>query len=99
MIKHIVLFKLKAFETKEVKNNKLEEIKSALLGLKNKIDVLKSIEVGINTNPAEQFDIALNTTFDSMDDLDVYAKHPDHLAAGKIIREVLESRSCVDYVI
>jgi hypothetical protein len=99
MIKHIVLFKLKAFENKEVKNNKLEEIKSALLGLKNKIDVLKSIEVGINTNPEEQFDIALNTTFNSMDDLDVYAKHPDHLAAGKIIREVLESRSCVDYVI
>ena len=28
-----------------------------------------------------------------------YATHPDHVAAGKIIAEAKESRSCVDYEI
>lgn len=97
MIKHIVLFQLKPFESKETKDAKLAEIKSGLLGLKEKVSVLKSIEVGLNCNPAEQFDIALTTTFDSMEDLETYAKHPDHVAVGKIVREVLEARSCVDY--
>ncbi|MBS2097128.1 Dabb family protein [Carboxylicivirga linearis] len=97
MIKHIVLFQLKPFESKETKDAKLAEIKSGLLGLKEKVSVLKSIEVGLNTNQAEQFDIALTTTFDSMEDLETYAKHPDHVAVGKIVREVLEARSCVDY--
>lgn len=97
MIKHIVLFQLKTFNNEADRDNKLSEIKNALLDLKGKVDVLKSIEVGINSNPAEQFDIALTTTFNSMADLDIYAKHPDHLAAGKIVREVLESRACVDY--
>jgi hypothetical protein len=31
--------------------------------------------------------------------LEAYAVHPNHVAVGKIIREVLEQRSCVDYVI
>nr|WP_319400059.1 Dabb family protein [uncultured Carboxylicivirga sp.] len=94
MIKHIVLFQVKPIDNKE---SKLQEIKEGLLGLKEKVSVLKSIEVGLNCNPAEKFDIALTTTFDNMEDLETYAKHPDHLAVGKVLREVLEARSCVDY--
>nr|WP_321450414.1 Dabb family protein [uncultured Carboxylicivirga sp.] len=94
MIKHIVLFQVKPIDNKA---SKLEEIKEGLLGLKEKVSVLKSIEVGLNSNPAEKFDIALTTTFDNMEDLETYAKHPDHLAVGKVLREVLEARSCVDY--
>jgi len=97
MIKHIVLFKLKSFDNITEKTAKLNEIKEGLLALKDKISVLQAIEVGINCNSNEEFDIALDTTFKSMNDLDTYAKHPDHLAVGKIIREVLAARSCVDY--
>ncbi|MBK3517857.1 Dabb family protein [Carboxylicivirga marina] len=97
MIKHIVLFKLKSFANNEEKASKLIEIKECLLSLKDKVNELLSIEVGINSNPNENFDIALDTSFNSMEDLEKYAKHPDHLAVGKIIREVLEERSCVDY--
>ncbi len=97
MIKHIVLFKLKSFNSEDKKSAKLSEIKEGLLALESKIDALLSIEVGLNCNANETFDIALTTTFNNMDDLETYAKHPDHLAVGKIIREVLEARSCVDY--
>ncbi|MCU4177531.1 Dabb family protein [Carboxylicivirga sp. N1Y90] len=99
MIKHIVLFKLQEFENEAAKEAKQKEIKLGLEKLENIIPELKSIEVGINSNPEENFDIALSTTFNSMEDLATYAKHPDHLAVSKILRAVLESRSCVDFEI
>ncbi len=97
MIKHIVLFELKEFESEEAKTHKLEDLKTALLALADKIDVLKSIEVGLNCNPKEDYDLALTTTFASMEDLRSYAIHPDHVKVGASIREVAESRACVDY--
>lgn len=99
MIKHIVMFKLQEFENNSEKHSKQQEIKLGLERLIKSIPELLSIEVGLNSNPNEQFDIVLTTTFNSMECLDIYAKHPDHLAVSKIIREVLESRSCVDYTI
>ncbi len=64
-----------------------------------KIDVIRKIEVGLNMNPGESQHIALYSEFDNLDDVKFYATHPDHVAAGKIIAEAKESRSCVDYEI
>ncbi len=98
MIKHVVLFKFKTFESEEERINQTDEIKSALLNLKKKLDFLRHIEVGINTNPAESFDMALITEFDSMEDLQCYATHPDHVAVAKIIGQIKENRACVDFI-
>lgn len=97
MVKHIVLFKFKPFETAVQKAAKMEQIKTALYSLRDKLPFLKSIEVGINENPSEQFDLALTTTFESMADLEKYAVHPDHLAVARLIGEVKLDRACVDY--
>ncbi|MGL5620586.1 MAG: Dabb family protein [Tannerellaceae bacterium] len=51
----------------------------------------------MNVNPNETFDLALVTEFDSLADLDIYAKHPDHVAVAKIIGAVKADRSCVDF--
>ncbi len=99
MIRHIVLFKLQAFESQALKEAKMQEIKTKLENLQPLIPELKRIEAGINRNENEQFDISLLTEFETMDDLHIYAAHPDHVAVGKIIREVLEARACVDSVI
>lgn len=96
MIRHIVLFKLKAFDNETNKASKLEEIKIGLELLPAIISELKLLKVGINSNPAEQFDISLLTEFETMEALHAYAVHPEHMAVGKIIREVLEARACVD---
>ncbi|MFT3740522.1 MAG: Dabb family protein [Breznakibacter sp.] len=98
MVKHIVLFKFKPFENQTAKEKKLGEIKSALLALRDKLDFLREIEVGINANPNENFDLALTTVFDSMDDLIRYAKHPDHVAVASLIGPIREDRACVDYI-
>ncbi len=99
MIKHVVLFKLVAFDDKATKIEKLNEIKSALEGLPPKIKEIISLEVGLNVNSVEAYDIALTVGVDSMEALEIYAKHPDHMACSGIIRPVLESRSCVDFKI
>ena len=58
MVKHVLLFKLKQMESAEVKMQIMQEIKSKLLGLKEVVPAIESIEVGINENPNESFDIA-----------------------------------------
>ena len=85
MVKHIVLFKFK--KTGDIASVKatMREFKSALEALKDKIPFLRFIEVGVNENPKEDFDLAN------------YAVHPDHVAATQIIKDIKEGRACVDY--
>ncbi len=99
MIKHIVLFKFKNDLPEPDKKQKLEAIKADLEALTEKVETLKNMEVGINFNPDEKYDLALTSEFESMEGLKAYATHPEHLKAGAVIREILEARACVDYEI
>lgn len=97
MVKHIVLFKLKNEVSDAVKLEAMTAFKQAIEALPAKISVIRKIEVGLNINPAEAWHIALYSEFDSLEDVKFYATHPDHVAAGKLLAEVKESRACVDY--
>ena len=68
MVRHIVMFKLKEFASPAEKQAKLDEIKTKLEALIDKIDVLRSIEVKFNCNPAETWDLILITELDSLAD-------------------------------
>ena len=95
MVKHIVAFKLTG--SADVRLETARRFKAALEALPEVIDVLKSIEVGINENPAEDWDIVLTATVPTMADVSVYARHPAHVAAAAIVAPVKECRACVDY--
>lgn len=97
MVKHTVLFKLKDEAPAEARLAAMNAFKAAIEALPAKIPFIRSIEVGLNINPAETWSIALYSEFDSLDDVRRYAVHPDHVAAGKLLAEVRESRACVDY--
>ena len=99
MVKHIVLFKLKDEVPETDKLVVMNKFKEAIEALPAKISVIRKIEVGLNMNPGESWHIALYSEFDNLDDVKFYATHPDHVAAGKIIAEAKESRSCLDYEI
>jgi heme-degrading monooxygenase HmoA len=98
MIKHIVMWKLvESFEGRN-KQEIAKEIKVMLEGLEGKIEGLKSIEVGINIEPSEQaYDVVLYSEFDSLEDLNNYQKHPEHVKAGAFIGKVRTARAVVDY--
>ena len=95
MVKHIVTFKLTG--TARERLDVATRFKSALEALPGQIDVLKSIEVGINTNPAESWDVVLTAIVDKMADVEVYAKHPAHVAAAGLLTGHKADRACVDY--
>lgn len=97
MVKHIVLFKLKDEAPADKKLAAMTGFKAAIEALPEKISVIRKIEVGLNINPGETWSIALYSEFDTLDDVRTYAAHPDHVAAGKLLAEVKESRACVDY--
>ncbi len=92
------MFKLKEFENAEAKQAKLNEIKERLEALIDKIEVLKYIHVDFNCNPAETWDLILTTELATLEDVNTYANHPEHVAVAKgIIGPVKADRACVDY--
>ena len=98
MIRHIVMFKLKEFATPADKQAKMQEIKTGLEALIDKIDVLRMIRVDFNVNPAEtSVNIPAFMPYD-VEDVGTYANHPEHVAVSKgIIGPVKADRACVDY--
>jgi hypothetical protein len=95
MVKHIVTFKLSGSD--EERRHVAESFKKALLELPAKIDVLKSMEVGINENPNEDWDVVLTAVVSEMADVAKYATHPAHVAAAALLAGYKEARACVDY--
>ncbi len=98
MIKHIVLWKLKAFAEGSSKEQNAEKMKKDLEALKNKISVIRHIEVGFNMIPSEAaYDVALYSEFVNEKDLATYQKHPYHLKVADFVNKVRENRVVVDY--
>lgn len=94
MIKHIVCFKLK--------DNSYEnciEAQNVLLSMKGKVDTLVDINVGIDFLHSERsYDIILETTFKTKDDLETYQNDPYHCQiVKKHMHKVRETSIAVDY--
>jgi len=93
MLRHVVFFKLKN-PTPET----LQETKDVLMNMKGKIPELLDIEVGIDVLRSERsYDVALITTFESLDAMNAYQVHPLHQEVGRFIASVRESAVAVDY--
>lgn len=98
MINHVVLFKLKKYDSESQKQNVIGSIEDALLSLKDKITELKHIEVGVNYElAAKSYDMCLISHFESIEDLDAYRIHPEHLLVAELIGKHAVERAAVDY--
>ncbi len=97
MVKHIVLFKLKETLPQEEKRKAMADFKAAIEALPAKISFIRKVFVGLNLNPAEKWDICLESEFDTLADVHAYAAHPDHRAAAALLKDVRQDRACVDY--
>jgi hypothetical protein len=98
MINHVVLFKLKKYESESEKQNVIGSIEDALLSLLGKIDELKFIEVGVNYELASKsYDVCLITHFETVEHLDSYRIHPEHLKVAELIGQHAVERAAVDF--
>ena len=98
MINHVVLFKLKKYDSDSEKQSVISDIEEALLSLSDKIEVLKYIEVGINYDlNAKSYDVCLISHFNTLDDLEVYRVHPEHVKVAELIGQHAVERAAVDY--
>lgn len=98
MIKHIVMWKLKEFAEGKAKLENANTIKMRLENLQEKIKEAKLIEVGININDSKQaYDVILYSEFETLEDLNLYQNHPEHLKVGEFINKVKEDRIVTDY--
>ena len=98
MINHVVLFKLKKYDSESQKQDVISSIEDALLSLSDKIDELKYIEVGVNYELASKsYDICLISHFETVEQLDVYRIHPEHLIVAELIGQHAVERASVDF--
>ncbi|MEA3374336.1 MAG: Dabb family protein [Campylobacterota bacterium] len=94
MVVHIVMFTFK----EEKRSENIAKTKVMLEALVEKIEPLKSMEVGIDFNGSERaMDLSLYSTFETKEGLKTYATHPAHLEVVAFIKEVTEASKVVDY--
>ena len=98
MINHVVLFKLKKYDSESQKQNVIGSIEDALLGLKDIITEVKYIEVGVNYElDTKSYDICLISHFENLEHLDSYRIHPEHLKVVELIGQHAVERAVVDF--
>ena len=98
MVKHIVMWTLAEIAEGKKKEENLEEVKTRLKGLKDSIEEIQSLEVGINFNTTEDaYDLVLVTEFNDKEALIRYQDHPEHIRVRDFLRKVRLKHAVVDY--
>ena len=99
MVKHIILWRLRAELSVAEKEEKALAIKKGLEGLIGQVPGLIDIHVQIDGRlDSSNADILLDSTLESPEALRGYAVHPAHVAvADGIVRPNTELRICLDY--
>ena len=98
MIRHIVMLKLREFDSPEEKMKAAELVCSKLMALKKTISFIREFETGINTTKDDSaFDVVINSAFNSKEDLKAYQLHPDHQAFMQFNKNYSIKKALVDY--
>jgi len=98
MVKHIVIWKLKSdAEGNDIITN-AKKAKTLLENLQGKIPGLKHVEVGINIiGENNSGDICLYSEFETLEDLEKYHNHPEHLKIIPFMKRIRAERYVMDY--
>ena len=99
MVKHIVMFKFLDSAEGRTKKENLLIAADMLIDLQGKVPTLVSSSVSLNSELADKsnYDLVLVADFNDFEGLNEYIVHPLHKAVGAFMKNVRESRACVDY--
>jgi heme-degrading monooxygenase HmoA len=97
VIRHVVSWRLNDGD-EQAKARAYAEIAAALTVLPNSIPGILSFTVARNVAyPVKNFDVILVADFETLDGLEAYQVHPDHLAAAAVVGARVAARACVDF--
>lgn len=98
MVKHVILWTLKAELSEQEKAEVKKGIKEGLEGLKGRIPGMIDIHVNIDCLPSSNADVMLDSSFETAEALKGYSVHPEHVAvANGKVRPFTATRTCMDY--
>lgn len=97
MITHIVLWNFIESLTEEQKQEAAQKMKSLLEPIKELVPGAINIQVICNEISSSNREVALISTFESIEALQTYQNHPAHIEAGKYIRSITCDRACMDF--
>jgi hypothetical protein len=94
MVMHIVMFTFK----KNTDQLSIDEAKVQIEQLIDLVPGLQHMKVGMNFADEERaMDMVLISSFNSREDLDFYATHPEHLKVIAFIKTITEYTKVVDF--
>ena len=96
MIRHVVTFKFVA-EDPEGRARAAARLRDALEPLATRVPGVRSLEVGIDDGSVPgHWDAVLVSHHDSASALAAYQEHPEHVAALRVVAELVAAKSVVD---
>jgi hypothetical protein len=97
MVNHYVFWNFNDSLSKEEKTKAGLTIKEKLEAVGKLVPGVVSLEVRINELSSSNRDIALLSSFESVEALNSYQVHPEHINAGSYIKTVAVDRTCFDF--
>ena len=98
MIKHIVVWRFKDEALGASKAENIARAKEAIESLRESVPQVRYLEVGVDVGAdKDPCDLAIYSEFDSVEDLQAYQVHPEHVKVASLIGEMRETRAVIDY--
>ena len=97
MVNHYVFWNLNDSLSAEEKQKAAETIKEKLEAVEKLVPGVVSLEVKINELESSNRDVALISTFESVEALSAYQVHPEHVKAASYVGSVTCNRTCFDF--
>lgn len=100
MIRHIVLFKIKDFSSESERSEALQNVLVTFRSLIGQVPQIRNFRVEQDcVHGPSSYDVIIDSTFDSMEDLRAYQAHPAHLEAVALNKQWSESKISCDYYV
>ena len=97
MIRHIVAWRFKENGEGKTKSENMAIVRDSLYALLPIIPEIKKMDIGMDISHTDMsMDLVLITEFESVEDMKIYANHPEHLKVSSYVRKVIETRAVID---
>lgn len=98
MIRHIVMWKISDNTDTKLYEEQKPVLRDSFNNLYKLIPEIKHIEFreNVKLDDSLNYDLALLVEFDSLEELNVYISHPEHLKLVAIIKSLNLQRACID---